>query len=744
MLAKVGERQMHLVRWILTIGWGILIASLFFDPISAWFTEPSNTISPLRLNLDNCLLIQGSCLPESPYPLGAPIFWGIVVPSGIFILLVFGHEFWRRICPLSFLSQIPRALGWQRQKKRVDAKTGKTRYELVKVSKDSWLYRNALYLQLGLFFLGLCNRILFVNSNRIALGTFLIFTIASAIFVGYLYGGKSWCHYVCPMAPVQKIYAEPRALLNSTAHDGDRQKITQSMCRTVSKDGEEQSACVACNSNCLDIDAERSYWENITKPEQQLLYYGYVGIAIGYFVYYYLYSGNWNYYTSGAWAHEENQLRNLFNPGFYISGNAIPIPKLVAVPITLAVFTIGGYVIGKFLEKRYKAYQLRNNQPVNIELIRHRMFTISTFLIFNIFFVFAGQNYIKLFPEYIQYLFPVLLATCSTLWLYRTWQRHPDIYSREGLTSRLRKQLEKLNLDTSDFLEGRALTELSADEVYVLAKVLPGFDKRKRLQTYKGILRDALEEGDVTATESWENFQRMRIELNISNPEHEAIIVELGQERPDLFDSSKTHSRENLLRLERYRETLLKTILESWQDNPEKTQVAELLRVFTTNPSESALEELLQNLSPEDLKILRAVRQEYGITDADERDALRRTDKEQLWKAIANRTGWLDELNSETKLRELFDRFDTDSSSYISFEELKLCIRDIDPDFSDNQIRNMLEIADTSGDERISYEEFCEIFASIGCTAAANVTARVKTKPISARGNLPVNNVKTN
>ncbi len=35
----------------------------------------------------------------------------MVVPSAIFVVLVFGHEFWRRICPLYFFSQLPRALG---------------------------------------------------------------------------------------------------------------------------------------------------------------------------------------------------------------------------------------------------------------------------------------------------------------------------------------------------------------------------------------------------------------------------------------------------------------------------------------------------------------------------------------------------------------------------------------------------------------------------------------------------------
>lgn len=723
MLANISERQAHLSRWILTIGWLILIFSLFYDPVSAWFTQPENALSPLSLNLENCTIVQGECLAEAPYALGAPIFWGMVVPSAIFILLVFGHEFWRRICPLSFLSQIPRALGWQRQRKKTNPKTGKVRYELVKVDKNSWLFRNALYLQLGLFFLGLCARILFVNSNRLALGSFLLGTILTAIVVGYLYGGKSWCHYVCPMAPVQKIYSEPRGLLNSTAHEGDRQKISQSMCRTV-KDGNELSACVACNSPCMDIDAERSYWDNITRGDRQWLHYGYVGIAIGYFVYYFLYSGNWNYYTSGAWAHEENQLGNLFKPGFYLAGQAIAIPKLVAVPLTLLIFAGGGYFIGRTLEKRYKAYKLRQKQPLSLELVRHRMFTLSTFLIFNIFYVFAGKNYIRLLPRFVQYLFPILIAFASSLWLYRTWQRRPDVYLREGLASRLRKQLQKLNLDTSRFLEGRSLTELTADEVYVLAKVLPGFDKDKRLQSYKGIIKDALDEGYVKPADTLASFEQMRIELNISDKEHDKILIELGQEHPDLFDPTKRHSQENILRLTSYRETLLEIILESWKDQPDKANVAQLLQVFTGN--DERLEDLLSTLSPEDIKTVKAIRREYGISEADEEDALKRTDTERLWKAIADELGLLQDLDAPEKILELFNEFDADSSGYISLEELKLCIRKIDDNFTDAQIKRMLKQADTSGDNEISYQEFCEVFANVGCTAAAKLVAENK------------------
>ncbi|MFM2315459.1 MAG: hypothetical protein RLZZ04_4737, partial [Cyanobacteriota bacterium] len=294
MFSQLPESRMHWIRWILTIAWLLVIASLFYDPWTSALTEPNHPWSPLRLP-NNCIQVQGVFLAEKPYPLGTTIFWGVIVPAAIFILLVFGHELWRRICPLSFLSQIPRALGWQRQFKRENKKTGKVRYELAKVNADSWLGRNYLYLQFGWLFVGLCGRILFFNADRLVLAGWMLFTIAAAIAVGYFYGGKSWCQYFCPMAPVQSIYSEPGGLLSSKAHMST-QSITQSMCRTVQSDGQEQSACVACQNPCIDIDAERTYWNSLNKPETTFLRYGYVGLVIGYFSYYYLYAGNWNYY----------------------------------------------------------------------------------------------------------------------------------------------------------------------------------------------------------------------------------------------------------------------------------------------------------------------------------------------------------------------------------------------------------------------------------------------------------------
>lgn len=383
MFAQLPERRMHVVRWILTIAWLLIIASLFYDPWTPVLTEPDRSWSPLRLS-GSCILVQGKCLVEQPYPLATTLFWGAIVPASIFILLVFGHEAWRRICPLSFLSQIPRALGKQRQFKRENPNTGKVRYELAKVKPDSWLGKNYPYVQFGWLFVGLCGRILFFNADRLVLALWLLFTIAAAIAVGYLYGGKSWCNYFCPMAPVQQIYSEPGGLFNSKAHISDT-SITQSMCRVVLPDGKEQSACVACQNPCIDIDSERAYWDGLNKPEVSWLRYGYVGLVIGYFGYYYLYAGSWDYYMSGAWARQTDQLSTLLSPGFYIFGQAINIPKIVAVPLTLGISTAIGDRVGRSIERWAKSYSRKRDLKRSPDIIRHRIFTLSTFFIFNFF-----------------------------------------------------------------------------------------------------------------------------------------------------------------------------------------------------------------------------------------------------------------------------------------------------------------------------------------------------------------------
>jgi hypothetical protein len=168
----------------------------------------------------------------------------------------------------------------------------------------------------------------------------------------------------------------------------------------------------------------------------------------------------------------------LLEPGFYLLGQTINIPRIVAVPLTLGLFTLFGHRLGCWIERCYQAYRVAHASKLTPEVVRHRFFTISTFLIFNFFFVFAGRPLLRLMPLWSQYLFDLSLMVLSSLWLHRTWSRSFERYSRENLAGRLQKQLEKLNLEP--YLEGRSLTDLKTDEIYILAKVLPGFSHEQR------------------------------------------------------------------------------------------------------------------------------------------------------------------------------------------------------------------------------------------------------------------------
>lgn len=595
MFSHLPERRMHWVRWLLTVGWLLIIASLIYDPWTSALTAPDHPWSPLRLS-DTCVQVQNQCLSQTPYPLGTLFFWGTIVPAAIFILLVFGHELWRRICPLSFLSQIPRALGWQRQFKRENKKTGKVRYELAKVDQNSWLGRNYPYVQFGWLFAGLCGRLLFFNADRLMLAGWLLFTVAAAIAVGYWYGGKSWCQYFCPMAPVQSIFSEPGGLLSSKAHTSE-QLVTQSMCRTVLPDGKEQSACVACQNPCIDIDAERTYWDRLNKPETAFLRYSYAGLVFGYFLYHYLYAGNWKYYFSGAWLRETNQIASLFAPGLYLFGQSVNIPKLVAVPLVLGGCTVLSYWGGLWLEKLASAYSRQRQKALTVETIRHRIFTLFTFGVFNFFFIFGGRSLVKLLPWWMEHLYDLGLVTLSTLWFYKTWRRSPDLYSRENLANRFRKQLEKLQINVSQFLEGRSLNDLNTHEVYVLAKVLPGFTREKRHQAYKGVVREAMEEGYVNYSSSLEVLQQMRQELGITDDEHRLVLEELGIEDPEILNPGRQRSLENQIRLSGYRKSLERLML-----------------LQRKQPNRNGFEQL----SLQDSAAVRSLRRQYSITPQEE------------------------------------------------------------------------------------------------------------------------------
>jgi len=611
MFGRLSERTIRLVRWGLVGGWLLLIVSLVFDPLTARLTDPNAALSPFRINRaasaalasdryrcpvadqqgavdwvglaegtcdPRCARVRGRCLIQRPYPMGARLFWTMILPLVPLFLMVFGHEAWRRICPLSAVMQIPRLLGLQRRETSTDPRTGNTETRLRMIRAGSFLARYFWFVQFGFLWLGLSARLLFINSDRLSLAIFFSAVIVAAMTVGYLFGGKTWCHYICPLSPVQKFYTEPRGLFESKGHLGTTPGgpgLTQSTCRRVDAQGKDQSTCVACRSPCPDVDLERQYWRDLPTRGRRFFYYGYLGLVVGFYAYYRLYSGNWEYYFSGAWTHDDSQMGSLLSPGWFIHGHEIPIPKLVAAPVTLAMFILAAYALGRLLERIYGAWSESRGRPLSPADLRHRVFAVFTFATFNAFYAFAGRPNIALFPPVLRTAIDAMLVVVSTTWLVTRFARTLDEYERESIEGSLRRQLVQLRLDAPRLFHGRSLNHLRTDEVYALGRVLPELTATQGRAAYRETLRDAMTAGHTRSAAARDVLKSVRQQLKVSEDDHAAVITELGLTAEDALDPGDASVQERRLRVDAYRaelESILSPFLESG------TNLAEALR----------------------------------------------------------------------------------------------------------------------------------------------------------------------
>ncbi|MGO8335928.1 4Fe-4S binding protein [Rhizobium ruizarguesonis] len=428
MLSSVPERKMLYVRSLLLVAWLTLIMSLFWDPYSAVLTGPVKETSPLSV-AHHAVIVQGVELRVEPYALGTRVFWTIVIPIMPLFLIVFGHEAWRRVCPLSLASQIPGLIGLQRYSRKVERRTGAIRKTPQVISRQSWLARNSWYVQFGLLFIGIVARILVINADRKAMAIASLSIISAALLTGFLWGGKTWCNYFCPANIVQKIYTAPGGILESHPHHF-RPKLPQSMCRKPTAEG-DIGACVGCVANCGDIDLQRAYWSVVLDPQLRNVYYMFFGLIIGFYGYYYLYAGNWGYYFSGVWTHEEGIWEKLHQPGFYLFGQAWRMPKICAAPLTLAIACTSSLGLGCGLEKLYRRWRSRHISRSE-KLTIHHCLAVAAWSSFNCFYLFGGQPNIILLPELARRIIDISIVVSSTIWLCRALQQNPGRYQQES------------------------------------------------------------------------------------------------------------------------------------------------------------------------------------------------------------------------------------------------------------------------------------------------------------------------
>ncbi len=597
MLANAREQRMRVVRGLLLVLWLVLIASLFYDPLTPALTEASNLASPFHIDPAQEVRVQGRVLPASPYPMGARVFWTMLIPAIPMFLMLFGHETWRRICPLSLSTQLPQWLNLQLKPRTFNRATGQVerRTRLLKAASAAGRYY--WMIQFAFLWTGITGRLLFINSDRAFLAFFLLSMIGMAAVVGALFGGKTWCNYFCPIAPVQKIYTGPGGLLESKAYKSVG--ISQSMCRKPTRAG-DHSTCVGCAASCPDVDLERFYWDSIFRPGKRFAYYGYFGLVLGFYSYYYLYAGNWTYYFSGAWTHEPGQLSTLVAPGFYFTGTAIPIPKLVAAPLTTGLFVLAAYALGVGAETLYGRFRAYAGAPLDSEAVRHQALTVSAFATFNTFYLFGGRPNLALLPAGILKAVDLVIVAVSTLWLARTLRCGHAIYRRESLAQNMLRQLKKLKVNFTSILAGRTLDDLNADELHMLGATLSGLPDDRRQEIYRNVLLEAIGRGEVTRANSLDTMKEIRQQMGISEEEHEIIATPLLKHLPDTASGVPADAgRVRLLNYTRALESVVERCLES--GNPAREELA----------------------SRENDREIRALRGIFDVTDAEHEEILR-------------------------------------------------------------------------------------------------------------------------
>ena len=245
------------------------------------------------------LLVLDVAVPQ----VAGRVFWTVAVASLPLLFVIAGYHRWRRICPLAWIAQIPTRLGLAGHRRA-----------------GPWLQAHGYDLVVALLVISLWLRLVATNGDGRVLAAFLVLLSASAVAVGFVFTGKTWCNYVCPVSFVEKLYTEPRGLRDTP----------NSQCAT----------CTACKPACPDINEENSYWKEILAPAKARAYYAFPGVVLAFYTYYYLQAGTWSYYFDGSWTNQAGLLRTAFLPGhdamtagfFFLP----VVPRAVAAAMTLA------------------------------------------------------------------------------------------------------------------------------------------------------------------------------------------------------------------------------------------------------------------------------------------------------------------------------------------------------------------------------------------------------------------------
>ena len=489
---------------------------------------------------------------------GNRIVWTVAIAALPLFWMTVGYHLWRRICPLAVMGQIGRLLGRPGARRMGD-----------------WMQKNYLLVQLGIMVACLMLRLLATNGSDLWLAGFLGAVALVATVTSFVYAGKTWCNFICPVGFVEKIYTEPAP--SAVPASG-----LTSQC----------APCVACKKHCPDIDLEQGYWKEAGERPRRLAYFAWPGIVVGFYTYYFLARGQWSDYFDGRWAYDRELPARALEPGFYF---APAVPRVIAAPLTLIVFGLASYAVFAAIE----ALVLHSRRatlpdPATAEQreqlgarVHHGMLALAGLIAFNAFYCFAGQPTLQRLPAWAVSGFGLIVVFASTAMFMRRVSRREDQYVHEKFAQKILKKWEWGDAPPSDDLK----------DIYLLHTERTK-QREARLRAYKETVREMVGDGVVTRGELV-ILDSLRAQLGVSDKDHAKILGELSGEERQLFDPAYQGSVEVRLARQQYRRDLERVVVEAARlgASPATTTLAQLREERgVTDEEEQA--ELAQILAP--------------------------------------------------------------------------------------------------------------------------------------------------
>ncbi len=447
--------------------------------------------------------------------LAGRVVWTILIASLPLFIVLIGYHPWRRICPLAFFATLPERFG--------RAGTRKV---------PAWLEQNYYLVTFSVFLLSLWLRLVATNGHGPALAAFFLLISGAALVSGLFFTGKTWCNYLCPVSFIEKIYTEPRSL-------ADR---PNSQCHK----------CTACKRFCPDISQENGYWKEMHLDCKRLVYFAYPGLVFGFYVYYYLQSGTWEYYFGGSWTYEPSVPYTALFPGHDAATAGLyflpVVPRAVASMATLVICALISYFIFSAVESFLRNWHRRHDGQFDPTLVRHRMFTFASFAAFVTFYNFAGAPTLRLIPGATQ-LTAILVVVVATAALHRRIPRTPNLFAEDSLARTIIHRWPWADLKPPRNLHDAFLVHTTRSHETAEGHA-------HLLETYKEAVRESLADGFI-ARETVNILLSFRSQLRIKQADHERVMAELAhEERERLSRCTTEKSAEKRLQLATYSEAL--------------------------------------------------------------------------------------------------------------------------------------------------------------------------------------------